>query len=584
MDSKTLFQELVKEGLIQEEVSKRLQAEAVVLNKNPEDILYDRHGADESKVAKVKSKLLGIPFKAVESDSITPDLAKLISEGTIRNYKVVPIQKSDNLLVVGMVHPDDAKAQEALKFIAKQQKLNLGVYLITPSDWQMILRKYSPYDNEVASAVQALNLGGRSSLPSQNIVRLEEEITASEEAPIIKLVASTLKEAVFQKASDIHIEPMRTSLRIRFRLDGDLHVVSTLPIELHQPVVSRVKVLSNLKLDETRVPQDGRFRTILGGKDIDYRVATFPTAVGEKVAIRVLDPSVGLKGLEGLGFLDRNLRIIKEGIDKPYGMILITGPTGSGKTTTLYSIMQILNKEDVNIVSLEDPVEYFIEGLNQSQVRPEINYDFASGLRQILRQDPDVILVGEIRDEETAGLAVHAALTGHIVLSTLHTNNSLGVIPRLVDMKVDSFLLPSALNLMLAQRLVSQLCDKCRKPEKAPQSLEDVIKGALSKLPPEVTNILKSKIANVDGPYEIYHAPGCSVCNGKGIIGRVALFEVFTMTKELAEVISSGPTEKKLNEEAKRQGMVTMRDDGIIKALLGTVSLEEVLKETSEAY
>ena len=584
MESKTLLQELVKEGLIQEEVSKRLQAEAVVLNKNPEDILYDRHGADESKVAKVKSKLLGIPFKAVESDSITPDLAKLISEGTIRNYKVVPIQKSDNLLVVGMVHPDDAKAQEALKFIAKQQKLNLGVYLITPSDWQMILRKYSPYDNEVASAVQALNLGGRSSLPSQNIVRLEEEITASEEAPIIKLVASTLKEAVFQKASDIHIEPMRTSLRIRFRLDGDLHVVSTLPIELHQPVVSRVKVLSNLKLDETRVPQDGRFRTILGGKDIDYRVATFPTAVGEKVAIRVLDPSVGLKGLEGLGFLDRNLRIIKEGIDKPYGMILITGPTGSGKTTTLYSIMQILNKEDVNIVSLEDPVEYFIEGLNQSQVRPEINYDFASGLRQILRQDPDVILVGEIRDEETAGLAVHAALTGHIVLSTLHTNNSLGVIPRLVDMKVDSFLLPSALNLMLAQRLVSQLCDKCRKPEKAPQSLEDVIKGALSKLPPEVTNILKSKIANVDGPYEIYHAPGCSVCNGKGIIGRVALFEVFTMTKELAEVISSGPTEKKLNEEAKRQGMVTMRDDGIIKALLGTVSLEEVLKETSEAY
>ena len=241
------------------------------------------------------------------------------------------------------------------------------------------------------------------------------------------------------KASDVHIEPQRSRLRIRFRIDGALKEISSMPLQLHQPIISRVKVLSNLKIDETRVPQDGRFRSIVYGKEIDYRVSTFPTPTGEKVAIRILDPSVGLKGLGELGLIGNSLEVVKEGIKKPYGMILITGPTGSGKTTTLYGIMQELNKEDVNIVSLEDPVEYFIDGLNQSQVRPEINYDFASGLRQIVRQDPDIIMVGEIRDKETASLAIQAALTGHIVLSTLHTNNAVGVIPRLIDLKGGTF-------------------------------------------------------------------------------------------------------------------------------------------------
>lgn len=567
-----------------EDASRKILSEALVARKNPEELLYERRLADETTVAKIKSRLLGIPYRAVSQENISADLIKLIPEETVRNYKIVPLSKSEDMLVVGMWNPDDTKAQEALKFIAKQNRVNLGVYLITLSDWQMILRRYSPYETEVELAVKSLGPTGKDTIAQQKVVQLEEELTVSEEAPIIKLVAATLKEAVFQKSSDIHIEPQRNSIRIRFRVDGDLQIASTLPIELHQPVISRVKVLSNLKLDETRIPQDGRFRTVLLGRDIDFRVSTFPTAVGEKVAIRVLDPTVGLKGLEGLGLLERNLKLIQAGIEEPYGMILITGPTGSGKTTTLYAIMQVLNKENVNIVSLEDPVEYFIEGVNQSQVRPEINYDFASGLRQILRQDPDVIMVGEIRDEETAGLSVHSALTGHIVLSTLHTNNSLGVIPRLIDMKVDSFLLPPSLNLMLAQRLVSRLCDKCKRPEKAPAELQDLIKGVVSKLPKDVMGELKPAVKNIEGPFEIFHAPGCPVCKGKGISGRIGLFEVFRMTPELEEIISSSPTEHKITEESKRQGMVTLREDGIVKALIGMVSIEEVLKETSETY
>ncbi len=576
MENKTLLQELNKEGLLSEEVSKKILQEASLSRRNVEDLIYERRLIDEEIIAKTKSRFLKVPYKKLNIEEIPEELLKLIPEETVRNYKVIPISKSGDLLVIGMLYPDDSKAQEAAKFIAKQLRVNLGVYLITYSNWESILRRYSPYRSEVEAAVKSLNLqSGQGLTTAQKVIRLEEATVVAEEAPIIKLVASTLKEAVWQKASDIHIEPQRNRVRIRFRIDGQLQEASSLPIELHQPVISRIKVLSNLKIDETRIPQDGRFRTVLFGRDIDYRVATFPTPVGEKVAIRVLDPEVGLKGLEELGLIRRNYQVVKEGIKKPYGMILITGPTGSGKTTTLYALMQLLNKEGVNIVSLEDPVEYFIEGSNQSQVRPEIGYDFASGLRQILRQDPDIIMVGEIRDEETAGLAIHAALTGHIVLSTLHTNNAIGVIPRLIDMKVQPFLLPPSLNLMVAQRLIPRLCQNCRKAEKAAAAIQEIIKKELEKLPKESTK-------NFNEPYEIYHSSGCEVCKNKGVSGRVALFEILEMTRELEEITNSGPTEHKILEEARRQGMISLRQDGILKALEGLVSIEEVLRETTE--
>ncbi|MEE8131876.1 MAG: ATPase, T2SS/T4P/T4SS family, partial [Candidatus Paceibacterota bacterium] len=403
MDNKTFINELTKQGLLSEELAKKILQESSLTRQSAEMLIYERRLANEEVVAGIKSKLLNVPYKKIIPEEISDEILKTIPEETVRNYKIIPISRSNELLVVGMLNPDDSKAQSALKFIAKQLKVNLGVYLITLSVWETILRRYSPFQGEVEKAIKSLNLQpGKGLLSGQKIIQLEEGVAVSEEAPVIKIVASTLKEAVWLKASDIHIEPQRNRLRIRFRINGELQEVSSLPIELHQPLVSRVKVLSNLKIDETRIPQDGRFRSIIFGRDIDFRISTFPTPVGEKAAIRVLDPQVGLKGLSELGLADRNLRIIEEGIEKPYGMILITGPTGSGKTTTLYAIIQLLNKDNINIVSLEDPVEYFIDGLNQSQVRPEIGYDFASGLRQILRQDPDVIMIGEIRDNETA--------------------------------------------------------------------------------------------------------------------------------------------------------------------------------------
>jgi len=397
----------------------------------------------------------------------------------------------------------------------------------------------------------------------------------AEEAPIIKLVSILLKYGVRYSASDIHIEPLKTKTRVRYRIDGILRTVAYFPLEILPPIISRIKILSNLKIDETRIPQDGRFSTIIDGKEIDFRVSTFPTAVGEKAALRILDPEVGLKKFEELGAILTNRLIIERSLKRPFGMILVTGPTGCGKTTTLYALIQKLKKEEINIVTLEDPIEYFIEGINQSQIRPEIGYSFASGLRQILRQDPDVIMVGEIRDEETAALAVHASLTGHLVLSTLHTNNAIGVIPRLVDMGVPSYLLPSSLAVMIAQRLVPRVCPYCKEKITPDSETEKMIEEALDSLPEKLKNKIK-----IEKPYFIWKGKGCPKCRYRGILGRIAIFEAFEMTDNLAKIITHKIDEEEILKEARNQGMLTMRQDGILKALKGIVPIEAVLKET----
>jgi type IV pilus assembly protein PilB len=575
MDARTLATKLVEGAIISDELAQKLINEATTTGKSFEEIVYIKRLIDEVSVAEAKAAILGIPYKKIDPAQIPDTTLKLIPETTARTYKIVPLELTKEMAVIGMLNPDDNQAQEALRFIAKQNRLSLGVYIITPSDMEMVFRRYAPYEREVQEAVRSLNVK-TASPTGQRVVSLDEMNAKADEAPIIKIVSSTLKAAVEQKASDIHIEPQRTKLRIRFRLDGALKEVASFPIELLQPIVSRVKVLSDLKIDETRVPQDGRFRTIIFGRDVDYRVATLPTPLGEKVVIRVLDPMTGLKSIADLGLIGQNADWVLDAIKKPFGMVLVTGPTGSGKTTTLYAFLQMLNKEDVNIMSMEDPVEYFVEGVNQSQVRPEIGYNFATGLRQALRQDPDIIMVGEIRDGETAGLAVQAALTGHIVLSTLHTNNAAGVIPRLVDMGVAPFLLPSSLNIMLAQRLVRRLCNNCKKPEEASAEMQKLIADELAKLPQSMKEGLPKP------PYKIYKAPGCDECKGKGTKGRVGLYEVMKMTRELEDVITSGATEGKVKDEARRQGMVSLRQDGIIKALNGDISMDEVLRETAE--
>lgn len=577
MEARKLADELIKKGVLSDELAQKLVNEANSLQKSLEQIIYAKRIVDEISVAEAKSAILGIPYLKVDPTTVTDEILKLIPEETARSYGIAPLNFTKEMAVVGMVNPDNVQAQEALRFLAKQNKISLGVYVITPTDFELVMRRYVPFEREIQQALKSVNIKVLGTTVSgQRIVSLDAEKAAAEEAPIIKIVSSTLRAAVDQKASDIHIEPQRGRLRIRFRLDGALKEVQSLPIELVASIVSRIKVLADLKIDESRIPQDGRFRTIIFGRDVDYRVATLPTPLGEKVVIRVLDPLSTVKDVADLGLVGRNAEWVEEALQKPFGMILVTGPTGSGKTTTLYAFLQKLNQEDVNIMSMEDPVEYFVDGVNQSQVRPEIGYTFAAGLRQALRQDPDIIMVGEIRDNETASLAVQAALTGHIVLSTLHTNNAAGVVPRLVDMKVAPFLLPPSLNVMLAQRLIRKLCPNCKRPDAASAEYQKIIEATLADMAPEVRATVVQKTA----PFQVWSAPGCDVCKGKGTKGRIALYEVIKMTRELEDIIASEPTEGRMKDEGKRQGMVTLRQDGIMKVLEGIISMEEVLRET----
>jgi len=402
-------------------------------------------------------------------------------------------------------------------------------------------------------------------------------ISNVEDAPIAKIVNVIIRNAIDGKASDIHIEPGRTKLRVRFRVMGELYSSIFLPLNIANAVLARIKIMSNMKIDENRVPQDGRFSMKVDNKNIDFRVSTLPTAMGEKVVMRILDPDVGFKTFEDLGLDGRNLEMVRKAVDEPFGLILVTGPTGSGKSTTLYAVLQTINSDKINIVSLEDPVEYFCDGVNQSQVKPEIGFDFASGLRSILRQDPDVIMVGEVRDEETAMLTIHSALTGHLVLSTLHTNDSLGVIPRLVDLKVQPYLIPSTLTLALAQRLVRRLCPYCKKQIEAQGYLKEKIIFEFNNIPEKSRQEIK-----LADKIDIWEPVGCPKCNRQGFVGRIGIFETLEMTPELGEIVLKDLSETKLSAEGRRQGLITMRQDGILKALRGVTTIEEVLKATEE--
>ena len=532
------------------------------------------------KEIKITEEEIKFPSINLLGKEIPKEVLKEIPEEAAVFYRFVPIAKKGNLLEIGMVDPSDLKAKEALRFITRRNKIESKIFVISEEDINKVLKQYRTLGGEVKKALKELD----KELESDKEVgykkeKVEDRVSSIvSDAPITKIVAVMLKHAVEGRASDIHIEAAKDSLKIRFRVDGILYNSLVLPKDVHSSIVSRIKILSNLKIDETRVPQDGRFHTMIGGIKIDFRVSTLPTVNGEKVVLRVLDPNVGLKTFPELGLHGYNLKTLESTIKKPFGMILITGPTGSGKTTTLYSILNKLNQEAVNIVSLEDPVEYFIEGINQSQIRPEIDYSFASGLRHILRQDPDIIMVGEIRDEETASLAIHASLTGHILLSTLHTNDASGVVPRLIDLNINSFLLPNALNLSIAQRLVRRLCDKCKEEIEAPPEISEVIEKEIEKL-----SIERKKEFEWKRPFKIYKKKGCSLCGNKGVKGRIAIYEIIIMTPQLEKIIINKElSDASLKEEALRQGMITMKQDGIYKILQGVVSFEEVIRVVEE--
>jgi len=573
----TLVKKLVEKGFLPKEKATSLEFEIRNSGKKEEEVILESGFVPEEAIFNLKSENLNIPLKEVAVEQVPLKILELIPEETARYYQMIPLNKVGKVLEVGMIYPEDLKSQEALKFLSRQGKFDYKVFLITPTTFKNLLKQYRTLRREVGIALEELETELKEEKIKIRPRTAAEFERMAEEAPITKIVAVILRHAVEGSASDIHIEPTRDKLRIRFRLLGFLHSSIFLPLRVHPAVVARIKILSNLKIDETRIPQDGRFSTKINGKSIDFRVSTFPTTLGEKVAIRVLDPMIGLKKFQDLGLEGRNLNIMKEELKKPYGLILATGPTGCGKTTTLYAMLQSLNTESLNIVTLEDPVEYFIEGINQSQVRPEIGYDFPIGLRHIIRQDPDIIMVGEIRDTATANLVTHAALTGHIVLSTLHTSNTLGVIPRLIDLGIQPFLIPPTLRLAIAQRLVRKLCDKCKKKVKPKKKVEELILKGVEELSQSIRKDIK-----ITKPLTIWEAQGCQKCGGTGFSDRVALFEVLSMTDSLADIILKEPSEVKIAEEGKKQGMITMHQDGILKALAGITTIEEVLRVAEE--
>jgi len=574
-----LLQELFAQGFLSEEKMDDLKKQVEKTGRTEEEIILEKNIVAEDFLFNIKSKILNIPLVKVGTEQVSPEILELIPEEASVNYKMASIAKTGDSVEVGMVYPEDIAAQNALRFLSSQENFTCKVCLITPSSLANLLKQRQNISIESKKALGELG-EGIEPLSAKILDSLDKKSSIeaiTEEAPIIKMVLVILRHAVEGKASDIHIEPNREKLNIRFRLNGILHSSLSLPLRVHPAIAARIKILSGLKIDENRVPQDGRFSVKINDKDIDFRVSTFPTLYGEKVEIRVLDPSTGLQSFEELGLTGRSLEVVKNAIKKPYGMILFTGPTGSGKTTTQYAILRILNQDSVNIVTLEDPIEYSISGINQSQIKAEIGYTFANGLRQILRQDPNIIMVGEIRDEETASLAVNAALTGHIVLSTLHTNSSVGVVPRLMDMGVRQFLIPSTLRVVISQRLVRTLCSKCKIKVKPEEKMRNYILERIKGLP----SFAKKGIKAGESPI-IYTAKGCDACGLTGYTGRVGLFEVLSMSNELAELIQKNPLENLIFKAAQKQGMLTMEQEGILKVLNGQTTIEEVIRATEE--
>ncbi|NMB39806.1 MAG: Flp pilus assembly complex ATPase component TadA [Parcubacteria group bacterium] len=576
-----LTQKLVEKNKITKEQAQELQKEFANFQGSEESFLFAKKIVNEEDINAIKAEICNIPyFDKIELLEVSSDVLSMIPEDSARFYKIIPLALNGDVLDVGIVEPDNIKAREVLNFLSRQNKIKYNTYVINENSFKSFLKKYRDIKEEVGKALVDLEKELGAGDERFDFDAQENKLKAdkfSEDAPIIKMVAVILRHAVDGGASDIHIEPEEKQMRVRFRMDGNLFSSLFLPIHTHAPIVARIKILSNLRIDETRIPQDGRFGAKIDNKSIDFRVSTFPTKLGEKVVIRVLDPTENLKSYEEIGLSKYNLVVLKESVSKPFGLILATGPTGSGKTTTLYTILRELNKPDVNVVTLEDPIEYFIPGVNQSQVRPEIGYDFSQGLRSVVRQDPDIIMVGEIRDEESASLATHAALTGHIVLSTLHTNNAIGSISRLIDMKVKPFLVPATLNIAIGQRLAHTLCPYCKQKVRPVKEVENEIIRQLNDLPEKIRSYFEL-------PKEIfvYKPKGCPKCNMKGEKGRVGVFEVLKMTPELERIIIEDYSTANIAAETKKQGMITMRQDGLIKALEGIISVEEAFRVTEE--
>lgn len=563
---------LLEQGEVTEAFAREVRQQMNDSNLSLETILL-KQGIAREVVRKLFADYYKVPFFTIpEGFNINEEILAYVPEESAIHYRLIPLHVEDEVLIVGVNDPEDLKLREVLNFVSAKHNIAYKIHFMLEDDILKAHEYYANLKGEVTDALDSLETELNTEIAagveeaSPDAKKTMEHI--EEDAPVTKIVATILRYAVDGGASDIHIEPTDAKVTVRFRVDGDLNTSLELPKNVHLAVVARVKILSSMRLDERRKPQDGRFSATFDGRRIDFRVSLLPTSHGEKVVMRILDNERGVRSLEDVGVSGYLLEVIRRVIKEPYGIILISGPTGSGKSTTLYAMLSEVDRLKKNVLSLEDPIEYNISGVSQSQVRPEIGYTFANGLRAALRQDPDIIMVGEIRDKETAQLAIQAALTGHLVLSTIHTNNSIGVIPRLIDMGVDPYLIAPTLKLAIAQRLARRLCDNSGKEEEVTESTKMMMDESFKTLPQKyLSRIPKSR--TILRPKQ---SPSCAT----GMRGRVAVMEALEINEEIQELILHNSSEEQMFMAARKNGFMTMKEDAIIKALDHVIPYEEM--------
>ena len=567
-------------GIVKDEDLTAALNEAESNGKRLGEVLIKKKLISEVQLRKLYAYILGVPFVDLSKEIIPADILQIVPEPIAKKHKIVAFEKKGRELKIAMLNPEDI---QTIDFIRKKTGFKITTCLTSEESIEIILRQY---EKSLKAEFGDIIKRDASEVGEEEVEEDLEKIAQG--LPIIRIVDTLIKHAILQEASDIHIEPDEKEVRVRYRIDGILHDAMTLPKQVAQGIIARIKVLSNLKLDEHRVPQDGRFKIDKEGKKMSFRVSILPIFDGEKIVMRLLDESAKGLTMEQMGIYGNALEIMHRQIKKPNGMILVTGPTGSGKTTTLYTIMDILNTSEVNISTVEDPIEYRMPRINQTQIYPKVGLTFASGLRSLLRQDPDIIMVGEIRDNETMEMAIHAAMTGHLVLSTLHTNSAAGSLPRLLDMGAEPFLVSSTLNVVVAQRLVRKLCSGCRKEYKLTEAdlktlesnykMDEVLESI------KKSGILKDKLKDKDTwkDIKLFKKQGCEQCGNEGYHGRLGIYEVLEVDEEIGKMITQKCTSDEIERKAKEKKMLTMLEDGFIKIIQGITSIEEILRVTKD--
>jgi type IV pilus assembly protein PilB len=577
VDNERLKSFILDAGFLNEEIIDQIIAESNKAGKRLGDLLVEKKLLSYDQVRQLYAYILGIPFVNLEKEIIPREILQIIPEPIAKKYQIVAFKKTGTELKVAMLNPEDL---QTIDFIRKKTGLRISPCITTEEG---IINALKQYEQSLKA-----DFGDIIEKSSQEVSGEGSLKEVAQDLPVIRIVDTLLKHAILQEASDIHIEPDEKEVRVRYRIDGILHDAMTLPKAVIDGIVARIKILSNLKLDEHRLPQDGRFKIEHDNRRVAFRVSILPVYSGEKVVMRLLDESSKGLTLEGMGLWGNPLEIIHKAIKKPNGMLLVTGPTGSGKTTTLYTMMDILNTPQVNISTVEDPIEYKMFRINQTQVSPTIGLTFSQGLRALLRQDPDIIMVGEIRDKETMEIAVHSAMTGHLVLSTLHTNSAAGAIPRLLDMGSEPFLVASTINVVMAQRLVRKLCPDCRQAYNLDEELVNSLKGQLDlarifDLAAKNNLLDKELLGKKDWMQAVFYRPkGCSRCRQEGYKGRVGIFEVLEMSETISQMVAKKATSDEIEQQAQKDGMIKMMEDGIIKAIQGITSIEEILRVTKD--